>query len=258
MKSMARLLTVGALALASACEAEAVDPAEPDVGSDTLEIRGGRARNDHPEIGRVWMKKPRHKERLGFCTATLVDRRVAITAGHCVNLGTSSRPGDYGFLEIFREEFDQASGTKVLRTHHYQVDMFKAIGPSPLVVPALDDIALIRLKTPVPCNVARPAKLSKNGPPAGTVVSRWGYGNCAVGVPNKKRVRHFRRGQVIYTICPGDSGGPTMDPNGAVYEVNSGWETPLGRSTRDVVGILAFRWGLIQDQIARWRAGGCP
>src|SRR5688500_6164449 len=110
MTSISCRLGLGAIAaLASACAGDIAEPVDQDsaeVGSERAEIRGGRARNDHPAIGRVWMRTPRKRDKLGFCTATLVDRRVAITAGHCVNLGTSSKPGDQGFLEIFREEWD--------------------------------------------------------------------------------------------------------------------------------------------------------
>lgn len=224
------------------------------IGDELAEIRGGRPRDDHPEIARLWMRSVRNRERLGYCTATLIDRRVAITAAHCVNLGSAAGPGDYGFLEIYRLEWSDINLRNELKTYRYQVDAFKSIGPFPnIVIPSTDDIALVRLKKPVPCNVARPAPMSKNGPPAGTVVSRWGFGQCNEE-HSRKRVRHLRRGQTVYTICHGDSGGPTMDPNGAVFQVNSGWTaTPH----KDVVGILAHHWGLIQDQVRRWSAGGC-
>src|SRR5688572_2228860 len=62
----------------------AVEPASGDgveLGTEASAIRGGRVRWDHEEIGKLWLK---FDGKWTSCTATLVDRRIAITAGHCV------------------------------------------------------------------------------------------------------------------------------------------------------------------------------
>lgn len=119
----------------------------------------------------------------------------------------------------------------------------------------------IRLRDAVPCNVARPATLSRNGPPTGTVVSRWGFGVCN-NEAARKRVRHLRRGGKTHMLCSGDSGGPTMDPNGAVYQINSGGAltgTPSDRIPQDGVARVAKEWNGITRVIDGWgRAGRCP
>lgn len=57
-------------------------------------------------------------------------------------------------------------------------------------------------------------------------------------------------------ICPGDSGGPTMDPDGKVYQINSGFH----RIThKDFVARVEKEWNGITRVMNGWgRAGRCP
>ena len=222
---------------------------EFDVGVDVAEIRGGRARNDHPEIGHMfhniggdgWWR----------CTATLVDRKIAITAGHCVKYQNQDRAGNYGYLEI---KTPTSSGS--LQTRRYTINGYHNFDGWPHNVTGdPDDVGLIRLSKAVPCSVAKPARLSRDGPPTGTVVSRWGYGQCG-SEPIRKRVRHFRRGSKTAMLCGGDSGGPTLDPNGAVYQINSGHETD--GDMQDGVARVGKEWNGITRVMDEWgRAGRC-
>jgi hypothetical protein len=248
MRVGARPILVGALcAFASSCAEEPVD----DVAMSAPEIRGGRARDDHPEIGKMYQNIDGPNDWYS-CTATLIDRKIAITAGHCVQHKNQDRPGNYGILEIRKQT---SSGS--IQTFRYQIDGYHNFDGLPHNYTGdPDDVGLIRLKTPVPCSVARPARLSRNGPPTGTVVSRWGYGVCAKE-PSRKRVRHFRRGSKTAFLCPGDSGGPTLDPAGAVYQINSGRKT--SGDMQDGVARVGKEWDGIHRMLAKWgRAGGCP
>lgn len=220
---------------------------EFDVGVDVAEIRGGRARNDHPEIGEMFHNIGGH----GWfrCTATLVDRKIAITAGHCVKYRTQHRIGNYGFLEI-----KTPNGSGGLKVRTYMINGYHNFDGAPHnVLGDPDDIGLIRLATPVPCSVAKPARLNRIGPPTGTVVSRWGFGSCG-SQSARKRVKHFRRGSTTHMLCPGDSGGPTLDPKGEVYQISSG-----GTDTEDGVARVAKEWNGIMQVMSDWgRAGRCP
>lgn len=221
---------------------------EFDVGVGVAEIRGGRARDDHPEIAQMWLKAGGGVYYL--CTATLVDRKIAVTAGHCVRYQNQNRAGNYGFLEI---KTPTSSGG--LRTYRYTINGYHNFDGEPHnVLGDPDDVGLIRLSKAVPCSVAKPARFSRDGPPTGTVVSRWGYGVCG-NEARRKRVRHFRRGSTTHMLCHGDSGGPTLDPNGAVYQVNSGFRIS---DNEDGVARIGKEWNGITRVMDEWgRAGRC-
>jgi hypothetical protein len=254
MRWRAGPILLGALAaLAGSCieEEPEVDlgGGESEVGADTLEIKGGKPRDDHPEIALLWMK---FDGKWLYCTATLVDRKIAITAGHCVKYRNQDRPGNYGLLEV---RTPTRSG---IQTHRYTVNgyhNFDGFPHTPGFDP--DDIGLVRLSAAVPCSVARPAHLRRDSPPTGTVVSRWGYGVCD-DEPLRKRVKHFRRGRPTFFLCPGDSGGPTLDTHGAVYQVNSG-HYRIPAIGKDTVARVEKEWNGITRVMDGWgRAGRCP
>ena len=230
----------------------AVEPAAGDgveIGTEASAIRGGRVRWDHEEIGKLWLK---FDGKWTSCTATLVDRRIAITAGHCVKFRNQDKPGNYGFIDINKLE---ANG--FLAAHRFTVSGYHNFDGWPHFPSAdRDDIGLVRLAKAVPCNIARPAGLRKDSPRAGTVVSRWGYGRCSDDEVSKKRMRHFTRGGPTFMICPGDSGGPTMDPDGNVYQINSGHVKVINK---DIVARVEKEWDGITRVMDGWgRAGRCP
>lgn len=225
------------------------------VGSTTGEIDGGKARDDHPEIGRVWVRDPK-TGKLEFCTATLIDRKIAITAGHCVYLRSEHHKGDYGFLEIIKKEWDPDSRTHEMRVYRYQVTGYHNFTLGRYIPGySTSDIGLVRLAEKVPCPVARPARLASKAPPRGTVVSRWGYGQCFKGQTSRKRVRHFRRGKQIVAICSGDSGGPTMDPSGAVFAINHGWKSQDDGGV-DTVSMVGPQMARISEVMNKFGRGG--
>jgi hypothetical protein len=236
---------IGALAWGCSGDDAALDELDPEIGVGVSEIRGGRARDDHSEVAQLWMK---FDGEWGSCTATLIDRKIAITAAHCLDYRTNHSKGNYGYLEVKWK----TEGIDTLLTTRYRVDGYHHFA----IPPFLDsghDIALVRLATSVPCEVARPAGLAKNPPPAGTIVSKWGYGGCD-GQKDRKRARHLRRGQSGDFGCSGDSGGPTLDPKGAVYAVHSSSD----RSGTDYVTWVGKNWNGINRIMDRFgRAGRC-
>lgn len=228
----------------------AVDPMSEggvEIGETVREIRGGRVRWDHEEIAKLWMK---FDGKWLSCTATLVDRKIAITAGHCIKYRNEDRAGSYGYLDVHKKK------NGFLATHRYVVNGYHNFdgwphwgGGDP------DDIGLVRLASAVPCSVAHPAGLRRDSPKAGTVVSRWGYGRCSDDQESKKRMRHFTRGGWTFMLCPGDSGGPTMDPDGKVYQINSGHYRVVNK---DTVARVEKEWNGITRVMDEWgRAGRC-
>jgi hypothetical protein len=218
---------------------------EEGIGATTEEVRG-RARDDHSEVAQLWTKSDGE---WGFCTATLVDRKIAITAGHCIDYKTNHKKGNYGYLEVKWKAKDIDS----ILTTRYRVDAIHSFGVPPFG--SDHDIALVRLDTAVPCEVARPTRLAKNAPPAGTIVSKWGYGGCD-GKKDRKRAVHLRRGQRGDFGCSGDSGGPTLDPDGAVYAIHSESDPDTGE---DFVAWVGRDWNGITRVMNQFgRAGRCP
>ncbi|HTE56843.1 MAG TPA: trypsin-like serine protease [Kofleriaceae bacterium] len=224
-----------------------VDPPEADeegVGVTTAEVRG-RARDDHSEVAQLWTKTDGE---WGFCTATLIDRKIAITAAHCIDYGTNHSKGNYGYLEVKWK----AEGIDTILTTRYRVNGIHSFAIPPFG--AKYDVALVRLSVSVPCAVAHPARVTRKKPPAGSIVSKWGYGGCD-GKKDRKRAVHLRRGQSGDFACSGDSGGPTMDPDGAVYAIHSESDPDTGK---DFVAWVDDNWNgitRVMDQFGR--AGRC-
>jgi hypothetical protein len=250
-----RCAGLGALFILSWSCADGGPVDEEEVGSSAGEIFGGKPRDDHPEIGRLWLKDP-DTGKLEFCTATLVDRKIAVTAGHCMNFQSEHRTGDYGFLEIFKKHWNADSRIYEMQVHRFQVTGYHNFTVGRRIPGySTSDVGVVRLAEKVPCSLARPARLAKNPPPRGTVVSRWGFGQCYENESSRKRVKHFRRGQRTALICSGDSGGPTMDPNGGVFTINVGRKAPFpgdcGCDTVAPVGPLMSRISEVMDKLGR-------
>lgn len=250
-----RLAVLGVVCAASWSCVDADSGGDAGVGVTTEEINGGKPRDDHPEIARVWLKDPA-SGKLGFCTATLIDRKIAITAGHCVHLRSEDHKDDYGFLEVIKKEWNPESRIYEMRTYRYQVTGYHNFTLGRYIPGySTSDIALVRLAQKVPCPVAHPTRMARNPPPLGTVISRWGYGQCDDKETSRKRVIHLRRGKQIVAICSGDSGGPTLDPNGAVFAINHGWKS-ADDGGYDTVSMVGPQWSRLSEVMDKWGRGG--
>lgn len=235
-----------ALALASVIGCSSAAPAaSSDTGTTNDALEGGEFTFVRPEIGRVDFNTGT------FCTATLIAPRVVVTAAHCVEW-ESVDGGYYGYFTVQQSDSNET---------YYDIEAYTSWGEQGHG--GKDDVALVRLSTPVPSNLARPAKIATRKPSGGTDVTIFGYG-CGVRpdasghypdtdpASGRKQKRSFELDS-IWWICPGDSGGPTaVDSSGDIFRVSSwlywGWFFPH----EDEFGDLVKHKGDIENEIASW------
>ncbi|MBX3246840.1 MAG: S1 family peptidase [Myxococcales bacterium] len=218
-------LRVGLL-LALGCAPVELGSREPIEGT-TDELIGGVYTYERPEVGSI-----------SGCTATLVGPRLVITAAHCLNYATRTTPGNYGTFEIRRS----ASNAQ-----RYTIERFvsygRAVGP--------DDIALIRLASPVPAAVATPARLARANPSNGASIAIYGYGCQARGTRSTwaKQKINSSWGRTTTNLCPGDSGGPTLGASGDVIRINSGYYLQSGV---DIFGSVPRLYAQLESTARGW------
>lgn len=221
----------------AACTSADLRPRESmppeDVAHSTLV--GGSYTYERPEVGSISIGG-------GGCTATLVGPRLVVTASHCVGYTSRDTVGNYGTFEIRRSSGDR----QVYRVQRIAAYMGSAevIGP--------DDVALLQLATAVPESIATPAGLVSVEPARGTPVTIYGYGCQRRGGGGSFSKQSIRTtwGTVTSTLCPGDSGGPTMTDDGLVIQANSGYYG--GDRGPDEFGRVYRVRSRIDATIARW------
>lgn len=189
-------------------------------------LTAGDANWSHPEIGRI-----------PGCTATLIAPRVVITAAHCMQFDTRLARGAY---ERFFIDVDAS------RSEAFSVDAFMSFGTKT----GEDDIALLHLAKAVPEGVARPASRARGMPARGETVEVWGYGCTerpaasgsgsvvARGESEVKRSISYTFGDGTSYACPGDSGGPRMTRDRAVFALSSAY-VPTSSATSDGPDVMA-------------------
>lgn len=229
------LATVATLAVACGDGIDATDA--PSLDTIDQKVVRGELTRERPEVGSISMG----------CTATLVAPEVGLTAAHCVNYGTREQPGNYGTFTLE----PAAGGQRRFTIERYKSYSSGDLGPS--------DLALFRLSSPVPADVARPAPLAATYPGSGRPLTVFGYG-CTQrnsGTDWRKRKASFPMGQNTNHLCPGDSGGPVFDDDsGAVLRVNSGYY--LDGFGTDIFGDVARYHSTLRAQVEAWSSTPLP
>jgi hypothetical protein len=172
------------------------------------------------------------------CTGTLVGARDVLTASHCVAYESRTTPGEYGTFYVRRDT----------DTHAYTVEQYVSYGRGV----GEDDVAILRLATAVPLDIATPAGIAETVPEDGTPVTIYGYGCQARGgsATWARQSLATTWGAPTANLCPGDSGGPTMTRDGLVVRVNSGYV--LDAAGEDVFGVVPVVYDRIEAQAAAW------
>ncbi|SPJ25759.1 trypsin-like serine peptidase [Palleronia abyssalis] len=145
-----------------------------------------------------------------FCTATLIEERVVLTAAHCVvrTDGTTAMPGDIRFLAGFRDGRADAyrTGRRLVVAKGYRPDMNDA-------GTLAHDVALIELDRPVDTVQVAPIPMAQNG--TGAAVGVVSYAHDRADRPSLQEecsVLGRDRGALIMS-CEADygtSGAPVL------------------------------------------------
>lgn len=215
--------------LAVACEPGTLGaPEDPVSAAPGSPLVGGTYTYDRPEVGSI-----------SGCTATLVGPRLVITAAHCLGYRSRTSPGRYGSFEIRRSRGD---------SQRYTIRRYVSYGRTV----GRDDVALIQLESAVPDSIATPAGLAATTPSDGTPVTIYGYGCQRRGTSGTwaKQEIDTSWGRTTTTLCPGDSGGPTITPDGEVVAINSGyWVDRVGA---DIFGLVPVVFSRIGRTVSDW------
>lgn len=236
----------GASAIVTGCAPEEV------TGETSQPILNGVATNLRPEVGQFF-------HRGAMCTATLVAPRYAVTASHCLNVNNfadTSLPG--GSILRLTDTPVGVRDFAVDRVFGYG----RVMGEMTPAGWLNTDVALVRLQTAVPSNVARPAAMQSWYPATGQYSTVFGYGctdrGSQVGA-GVKRYAMFLMGQSPNNLCSGDSGGPAFANDvthpGPQWGVNSGFWDRWIFGSNDQYADLAFMVARIEAQIRQDNAG---
>lgn len=211
--------TLLCLILAAGCTASP----PPEVGASPAAIVNGTREAGRDEV--VFM----YRTDGAACSASIISPYVVLTAAHCVQSGSTAAPAS-------RFRVYTGSSTRSF-TAEYRVSEVRMVPGAGLSGREANDVALLVLsspsrETPIPLGRGTPASSL-----AGRTLTAVGYGQTPSGGSGTKytvetRLDGYQGGFIFVppTVCSGDSGGPLLSDDGAVYGVASFIYSPDGRT----------------------------
>ncbi len=205
-----------------------------------------------PEVGYIYGGTTR------LCTATLVTEstlpgrasKFVLTASHCTGFRSGAEPSVSASIRFVTKDKEY----NVVRMRSF---LTTANVSNRVLSDRLRDVTLLELESEVPLSEATPVLVGKTRPARNETVTVFGFGctnRCEKGSDNSakiKRVAQVVYGQASFKLCPGDSGGPSIDTRNQLVRINS---AVASLSQNDVYADVIAMNGEIEAQMAAFRA----